>query len=295
MARWFVGAGLALAVLLVVLVGMVFAVSESRINRTYALEPAALIIAPDASMVARGMAIATYRGCRDCHGDNLAGRLVADAMPVMRLASPNITPGGVTRNYTDVDWARTIRHGVRPDGTPVRFMPSFEYTALSHADMAALLAYVKSVPAVAEAAVPFAVGPLGRVLHLAGELPLLPVELIDHNAEPAEPTPGPTADYGSYLATACIGCHGPGLSGGPIPGVPPDWPPSANLTRHVTGLADWRFEDFRTALREGKRPDGSAIRGEYMPWRLIAQSSDDDIRALWEFIGTMPPRTAGLR
>jgi hypothetical protein len=60
-------------------------------------------------------------------------------------------------------------------------------------------------------------------------------------------------------------------------------------------LKAWSFEDFKTALRTGKRPDGTEINGTVMPWKLIAKSSDDDIRALWEYTREVEPKAAGNR
>lgn len=286
----------ALAVLLGVGVGAVFAVSSSRMNKTYDIDPVPLEVKPSPDMIERGRKVATFRGCRDCHGPDLAGRLVADAMPVMRLAGPNITPAGVTKDYTNEDWARTIRHGVKPSGKPILFMPSFEWTELSHQDMAALIAFLTSVEPKPDAVEEgMAIGPMGRILYLAGEFPMLPVELVDHDARPAQPTPGPTAEYGRYLAAACTGCHGKGLSGGTIPGVPPDWPPAPNLTAHETGLKSWTFEDFKTTLRTGKTPEGRELNEMYMPWKLIKESSDEDLRALWEFTRKVEPQPHGNR
>jgi mono/diheme cytochrome c family protein len=185
----------------------VYAVTESRMSQTFEVEPVPLEVSPAASLAKRGKEIATFRGCRDCHGPNLTGRLVTDGMPVMRLAGPNITPAGVTRDYDDRDWARTIRHGVRPDGTPVLFMPSYEWTELSHEDLAALIAYAKSVPAVEASGETFAVGPLGRVLYLAGELPLIPAETIDHSVKPAAPPPGESLTPGSRSGSTPRHCR----------------------------------------------------------------------------------------
>ncbi len=297
-SKWGKRLAIALAgfvVVIVVAAGVVFALSSSRINATHEVEVAPVAVKPDPSMVERGKEIATFRGCRDCHGEDLAGKLVADAMPVMKLAGPNITPGGVTANYGDEDWARTIRHGVKPNGKSVLFMPSFEYTALSHADMAALIAYAKSVPPVDGPGPAFELGPLGRVLFLAGELPLLPAEIADHGIKPADPTPGPTAEYGAYLATGCTGCHGPGYSGGPIPGVPPDWPAAANLTQHESGLKGKTFEDFSRYLREGVNSKGEKMNPQYMPWTMISESSEDDLRALWAYLQTKEPKPKGNR
>jgi len=285
-----------LVALIVLVVIVVFVVSTMALNKTYEIEPTPLAIKPSSDLVDRGKEIATFRGCRDCHGENLEGRLVADAMPVMILVGPNITPGGVTKDYTDEDWARIVRHGIRKDKKPARYMPSYEWTILSHEDMAALISYAKSVPAVSQEAPKFKLGPLGRFLYLIGELPLLPAaDMIDHSAKPATPVPGPTATYGKYLSTGCTGCHGEHLSGGKIPGTPPDWPVAPNLTPHKSGLAEWTKEDFFRSLREGVRPDGEKIQAEYMPWRMIAESSDDDLTALWLYYRSIPAREFGNR
>lgn len=283
------------AVIVVAIIGLVgtgFAVSDSAMNKVYSVKAIALEVEPSPELVERGRELATYRGCRDCHGENLAGRIVADDMPVMRLAGPNITPASRVKDYSDHELATLIRHGVRPDGTPVRFMPSYEYVNLSHGDLAAIISYVRSVAPI-EGGPTFDVGPVGRALHLAGELPLLPAEFIDHDTKPANPTRGPTVEYGKYLSTACTGCHGSRLSGGPIPGVPPDWPEAPNLTAHESGLESWAFEDFKTALRTGKRPDGSEIQEQYMPWKLAGQSPDDDLLALWKYLRSVQPKAKG--
>lgn len=152
----------------------VFFASSPAIARTYDVKVAPMAVAPSPELVARGKELATFRGCRDCHGEDLGGRIVADGMPVMVLAVPNITPGGVVKDYTDEDWARVIRHGVKRDGTSVMFMPAYEWTKLSHEDLASIIAYAKSVPAVENSGTQFELGPMGRVLYLAGQLPLLP-------------------------------------------------------------------------------------------------------------------------
>ena len=92
--------------------------------------------------------------------------------------------------------------------------------------------------------------------------PILSAEVIDHTApRPPVVAKGPTVDYGRYLASkSCMGCHGEGLSGGPVPGVPPDPPQPRNQTPDKeTGLGNWSQEDFIRALREGQRPDGTAL------------------------------------
>lgn len=281
--------------LLAVAMGTAYAMSEARLSRRWDVDPVPLAVRPTAELAARGQAIATYRGCIDCHGEDFGGRVFIDAMPVMRLVAPNLTPSGVTADYTDEDWARAIRHGVRPDESPILFMPSQEWTELSHEDLAALIAFLRSVPPIDRTGEPSQVGIVGRALYLTGQLPLVPAEIVDHQASPASPVPGPTAAYGAYLISACTGCHGEHLSGGPIPGVPPEWPEAANLTFHDGGLARWTESDFIEAMRTGRTPSGRMLPADYMPWPFLGRSSDDDLRALYLHLRSLEPRPFGER
>ena len=148
--------------------------------------------------------------------------------------------------YSDADWVRSIRSGVRPNGLPLLFMPSHEYRPMGPEDLGALVSWIKSMPPVDTDPVEQKIGLLGRVLFLAGQLPLIPAERIDHS-DPSfsQPEADVTVVYGAYLATACAGCHGEGFSGGVIPGVPPEWPEAANLTPDVdTGVGLWSEDDF---------------------------------------------------
>jgi len=287
-----------LLMLLLVALAALYGASEVRIRRTYDVPAAALAIEPSAALVEEGRHLAITRGCVDCHGESLAGKSFLDEAPLARLWASNLTSGegGAARKYGDAELARIIRHGVRGDGRSVLFMPVQDYHGLSDADVAALIAYIRSVPSVDGATPESSVGPVGRALYLAGQFPLLPAELIDHNA-PRAPAPerGPTAEYGKYVAATCTGCHGPGFSGGKIPGAPPTAPAAANLTPdRETGLGAWTEEDFFRALRTGVRPDGRALDG-FMPWKLTAQMTDDEIRALWLYLQSVPARPSGQR
>lgn len=285
-----------LAGLVLLGLAVVYGVSERNFKRKYSVEPAAVAVRSDAQTVARGRHIALTRGCTDCHGENLGGKTFIDAPPMARLFADNLTPGrgGVGKAYRDADWVRAIRHGVDPAGKALLFMPSHEFNALSDEDAGALVAYLKTVPPVDNSLPENSVGPIGRVLYLTGQVPLVPAELIDHDARPrTAPPAGPTAAYGRYLANGCTGCHGEGFSGGKIAG-PPGIPEASNLTPHATGLARWTEQDFFRALREGKRPDGSKI-DEFMPWRTTARMTDDEIRALWAYFRSLPPREKGNR
>jgi cytochrome c553 len=275
----------------------IYGVSNSHFNRTYDIQTAALTLPTDSAAIAHGAHTAIIRGCVDCHGDNLGGKVFADDPALGRLIATNLTAGegGIGATYDVADWDRAIRHGVGPDQKPLLFMPSYEFNRMSDQDVGALIAYIRTLPPVDSDFPSNSVGPLGRALYLKGDLPLLSVEMIDHSdLERDAPERAPTVAYGAYLATGCVGCHGMGFSGGKIPGAPPDWPAAANVTLHETGLAGWTEQDFTAALRTGRRPDGSEI-NPIMPSQLYANMTDDEVRALWAYVQTLPPTPAGQR
>ena len=286
--------GILILGVIVIAVGLYF-ISNSFMNNSYEVVAETIRIPIDEETVARGQHIATSRGCTDCHGENLAGDVFWNDGAMGTLYASNLTSGrgGAGAAYTDADWVLAIRHGIGPDNRPLLFMPSQEYWYFNNRDLAALIAYLKSLPAVDNEIPEPTIGPLARVLYMAGELPLVPAELIDHIGRPAAPEPGVTEEYGEYLAAGCIGCHGAGLSGGSIPGGPPDWPPASNLTPGGN-LADWSEDDFVTALRTGATPSGDQL-SQAMPWQTTARMTDEELKALWLYLQSLPTRPTGHR
>jgi mono/diheme cytochrome c family protein len=172
-------------------------------------------------------------------------------------------------------------------------MPAFEHTGMSDEDLGALIAYVRSLPGSATLPPPSKAGPVLRGLFAAGMVPLLSAEEIDHSQpHPAQVDAEPTPAYGSYLIGMCKGCHGPQLSGGKIPGGPPDWKPAANIT--PGGIGRWSEGDFIQALRTGRRPDGSTIDAQ-MPWKEFRHMDDVELRALYAYLHALAPREYGHR
>ena len=124
-------------------------------------------------------------------------------------------------------------------------------------------------------------------------VPLLSAEQIDHTKpHPSGVAATPTAQYGEYLAATCKGCHGPQLSGGKIPGGPPEWKPAANIT--PGGIGHYTQSDFVVAMRTGRRPDGSAIDPQ-MPWKQLAQMTDVELKAIYAYLQSQPAREYGNR
>src|SRR5690606_30225998 len=119
--------------------------------------------------IARGAHLASALGkCADCHGDGLGGNVMVDDPALGRLSAPNLTRGrgGVTADFAMADWDRAIRHGVRPDGTGLVVMPSEDYAALTDADLAALVGYLRQLPPVDREVPPSVIRMLGRALYL---------------------------------------------------------------------------------------------------------------------------------
>ena len=51
-----------------------------------------------------------------------------------------VTRGGsATASYSDADWLRLLRHGVKPSGQPAFIMPSEDYAQMADEDVAALV------------------------------------------------------------------------------------------------------------------------------------------------------------
>jgi mono/diheme cytochrome c family protein len=112
-----------------------------------------------------------------------------------------------------------------------------------------------------------------------------------------------TAEYGGYLAQnvgLCADCHTPrsGLLAKPdksrlFAGTahpPKDFPANpSNLTPDTaTGIGQWSEADFLQTLRIGVNPKGVSLH-PIMPWRQIRRMSDEDLRAIYRYLRTLPP------
>jgi cytochrome c553 len=285
-----------LALLLAIGATWVHFASRARLDRSYSVTPRPVALASDPAALARGQHLAQTRGCNECHGKDFAGNKVIEDGAMGRVHGSNLTrgTGGRVATWTDTDWVRAIRHGVAPDGRALFLMPADEYQFLSDDDLGALIAYLKSVPAVDRENVRIELGPVARVLVALGKIKLA-ASIIDHpNVKPVAVASGVTPEYGRYVAATCMGCHGPNFSGGKIEVGPPNWPEASNLTSHASGnVAKWTEADFLQALRAGKRPDGTEI-NPIMP-RVFGQMDDTELKAIWAYLRTVPAVPKGAR
>lgn len=248
--------------------------------------------------IERGRHLVSARyACGECHGANFGGGVMVDAFPLGSFLGPNLTTGAgsVVLDYTPADWDRIVRHGILPDGRPA-LMPSEDFLRMSDQELSDIVGYLQSIPPVDNEVPPSRVGPLGRILIATGQIHFS-ADLIDtHDGDHAERPPPAEVSlaFGEHLAGVCTGCHGMALTGGPISGGDPAWPEASNLTPHPTGLEGWTLVDFRRAMLEGRRPDGSEI---IEPMSLVTpfarRMTEVEMEALWLYLTSLEGMASG--
>ena len=248
-------------------------------------------------MLERGKHIAESIGAcasKDCHGGDFSGGEPIKMGPLGTMQAPNITAGGRGGEYSDAEFARLILHGVKRDGHGLTFMPAPDFAWWPDEDVAAVISYLRTVPAVARPSGGIQLGLLAKVIDRLNMLPIDVARRIDHEHRPLAPTPAPTAAYGVFLANACRGCHGASLSGGPIPGAPPEMAIPLNITPHETGIAGWAYEDFDKLLSTGIRKSGKTL-DPMMPIAELGKFNQTERHALWAYLQTVSAKPFGGR
>ena len=262
--------------------------------------------APDPKLVERGAYLAKAGACGVCHtavgptGPDFAnayagGLEMPDPMGAWR--TPNITQdkGTGIGAWTDDQIGRAIREGVRPDGSQLYvIMPYMHYNRLTDDDTKALVAFLRTLPAIQKVVAP------NKDLKLMPKIPA---------PKPAN-APDVVDDqlkHGEYMATImlCGHCHWtPGkdmamspdkmFSGG-LPLEVPMLGTGTIYTRNITsdpetGIGKWTEEQIFTTIKTMTKPDGKVIQGPMMfmqgPW---SQLDDKDLHAVAAFIKHLPP------
>ena len=271
---------------LIILLGAgVYAVSASRLNKTYEVTADFILDVPnDPESITAGENLAAIYLRGDCHGENLAGQLFVEDPAFGRVYSANLTAGenGIGAAYSNEDIARAIWYGVRPDGSPTVGMPAEFHQAIHISDMENLIAYIRSLPPVDTDHPQSSYGPMLRVMHATNQLPLIPAEQVDAGQPPLDPiSPEDTLAYGEYLAAFCAHCHMADFAGDNEMFQSPNITPAA--------IGTWTEAEFLQAMTEGVRPDGTQIDPEQMPWEAISRHSDEELKALWAYLQTVEP------
>lgn len=243
-----------------------------------------VLIEGSPAQIARGERLANL--CAGCH--STTGELPLDGSAenfspgIGTIYAPNLTPGGPLRHWSDGEIVRAMREGVHQSGRALVLMPSDQFHGMSDDDVQALVAYLRTQPAVERQTPETQLTLLGAILVGVGVFPYSPQPPI---AGPVEAPPiGPTSTYGQYLLTisGCRECHGADLRGGTSQFVPV----GPNL---LAILAQWSAEEFVTTIRTGVDPYGHALDPETMPWQAYATAfEDEELEAIYAYIRTLP-------
>ncbi len=281
MKRLFRWIGIGLGVLLgltVVAVAVIYALAQRSVNHSYHVPQTAIEVPTDAAAIAEGRRLATINGCyASCHGQQAQGAVLFDEPIVGRLVAPNLAASA--RNYSDVELANIIRHGLRPDGRSLIVMPSEAFVFLSDADLGRIIAFLRSLPASEGPAPNVTLGPLARLGLATGQYRLA-ARLIAETV-PLPEAASPDALTGRYLAqTVCAHCHGTDLRGRTTP---------AYASPNLQMVAAYSPETFARLLRTGVPLSGQKL-GLMREESLLnlALLTDTEIASLYSYLHTLP-------
>ncbi len=279
-AKWI--GKIVILLILVLLLGYSFVYfdTEKRMNKTYRFSETVLTIPTDSLSFERGKHIYRIRSCGDCHGSTLEGSIFMDDPMLLQITAPNLTKGkgGLSAGYSSADWIRVLRHGVDKNGKSLWMMPAHESTVLNKEDLANLIAYCQSVPAVDTKQEKLKkIGPIGRVLMEIDRVAILPAERINHQMPVSDYKPAETVEIGKYLTSTCQGCHMPNMRGGSP--LAPGFPAVPDISAKGAP-GKWTTADFINTFRSGKTPEGKLLRNEFMPWQNMQYFTDEELKAI---------------
>ena len=252
-----------------------------------------LKVAGTSAQITRGQAIAAAY-CDACHssaGTLTGGRNLAEhlPLPIGRLTAANLTPAGQLRQWSDGEIFRAIRNGIDADGHRLVIMSLTNAGGLSDDDIAAVIAYIRSVPAAGQPTPipPDQLSPVGLIMVGTG---LFPAGHAVFTGAITAPAKAVTADYGAYILSYhdCRTCHGPDLNGG----VPGQFGP---LGPSLAVVKDWKPDEFIVALRTGVDPYGHRIDSSVMPWRVIGKMDDEELAAIYAYLKRLPDAAVPAR
>jgi mono/diheme cytochrome c family protein len=297
-------------ILLVLIAGISITVA-SRQHLTYSTPYPDVIASTDSAIIARGKELIFGPAhCTDCHAPEakpedlaagvevpLTGGYEFD-LPIGKVYSRNITPDDETGigKLSPQLIARALRYGIRRDSTAMLDFMAFHNT--SDEDLTAIISYIKSRK------------PIHKEIP-KNEYNLLGNAVLAFLIKPVGPTGevyksvkrDSTAEYGKYLANSvanCNGCHTKrdmmtgGYIGEPFAGGtgfqnPNDPEKITYFTPNLTPdpstgrIYNWSQQNFIDRFRKGR-----LIKYSDMPWGPFSKMSDDDLKAIYKYLKTLP-------
>lgn len=296
--------------LIVVAAGAVFV--ASRQNLRFDPPYPNVTASTDSAIVERGRYIVRdVAPCAACHGDPaqraayktgadvpLSGGFVFD-IPPGQFYTRNLTPDAETGlgKVSDGAIARALRYGVGHDGRAL--LPFMEMQGLSDDDLVAVVSYLRTQAPVRNPVPPHHFTLLGRVVKATAL-----AHPVGPPATPLTHSPrGASVETGRYLVESvalCWACHtersqmtgaltGPRF-GGTTGFTESDDPAHTWSPPNITGdpetgrLGKLTEDQFVARFRQGR-----LIPGSPMPWQAFSRLAEDDLRAIYRYLRTVPP------
>lgn len=252
----------------------------------------------------------TIGACSNCHtprlpppsaGPNLelrfSGGFQTFNEPFFTVKGSNLTPDRDTGigAWSDADLKRAITEGLRPNGVPLAMVMPYNFLrVLTPSDLDAVVAYLRSVPAIRnEVQPPVYKAAMPAPAVPGAEQPLTPESLKD------------PIKHGLYLASLahCMACHSRTSEevpadfknawgkGGRVFKGPFGESTVANISSHkVKGLGAWTDAEIKRALTEGLSKDGRRLKPPMIDYVAYYKNwSNSEIDALIAWVRTIPP------
>jgi mono/diheme cytochrome c family protein len=244
-------------------------------------------------------------GCSNCHtprgpggatdlllDKRLSGSTQTFQAPQYTVKGSNLTPDRATGlgAWTDDQIKIAIAQGKSRDGRQLApNMPSAAYAIMTARDRDAIVAYLRSIPAVSNA--------VQKPEYKA------PFEItrFPENTEWPEENLKDTVKRGQYMAALghCMVCHSKGtppdkmdyvngMGGGGRKFGAQQNVTAANLT--TKGVASWTLAEFKRALQEGVSKDGRKLNPPMVDFAQYYKTmTDDDISAIFAYMKSLKP------
>lgn len=210
----------------------------------------------------------------------------------MRQIAPNLTPDDETGigRWTDDQLVRAIREGIGHDGRRLTSSMPWPYlSVLTDTDVRSIVLFLRSIKPIRNELPPSILPDLelDRARTVAFTPPVQPARASDLN------TP---VKRGEYLVRVgkCADCHTPTLKDGTKPrallfsGGPFETAAVSNITPDPSGIPYYDAALFIQTMRTGKVGGVRELYGA-MPWWWFRNMTDDDLRAIFEYLRTLQP------
>ena len=309
--------GLRIALVVVIVLIIVIGVGGVKVlgpraflgPRSRPLTPRTFDVTP--ARLQRGEYLARSIGCLYCHSPHDWSKRDDPILPGMtgagqqlpytdlpgKVLAPNLTPDKESGagNWTDDMLARAIREGIGYDGRALfGIMPFAHYRNLPDEDLASIIVYLRSLPAVRNT--------------LPETEIIFPVKYIMRNDPQPLTTTVPSPDVsdpvkrGRFLVNliGCADCHTPvdthhmpisgmEFSGGQVFQTAWGTVASANLTPDPSGIPYYDEAAFIKAMRTGTVEAREL--NKTMPWSALRNLTDQDLAGIFAYLKTLKPVT----